>query len=188
MAALVSFSQLGFPSTGHKFLDLVITKSAVVLENAAEFEKGQAYKNWKVPLLGFEYTTPDTLPLLAYRYSEYPFLNKQVIKSCLNKESVKFNIQGINNRIFGFGGVFLNFGFNESVRNYLDRYILKGGLFTIITAWGIIKHCVCENIAGKKLNSQDAGGQCMIFSFSTAQIDTDDITSQLSESLKGLGF
>lgn len=178
--AFFGLKPISIPSVGSEILDLIFTQSAILLNDVAISQK-----DYTLPLLGFHYMIPNDLPLLAYKYSEYPFLNKNVIKSCAIKEQTRFSLQGIN-AITNYVGVISSMAFNEGIIRFLDDYILKGGTFTILSPWGIINPCVCDSVSGRKLGDNDIGGQSLIFNFSTLKINSSKIVNQISESLRQL--
>lgn len=180
-------SGLTIPNYNNEILDIVFTKNAILLNNFWNNDVAP------ISLIGFEYQIPESLPLLEYKYSEYPFLNKNVIQSCLKKEQTQFSLVGINSivRLFDYMGstsVAVLMGYNEAVLKLLDKHVLSGKTFTIMTSWGVIKPCILERVVGKKLGSQDIGGQCLEFQFKTAKINSNKTEKLISDNLKKLGI
>lgn len=182
---------LQVPTIGGKLLDITFTKSAILLnDKELLFPAGlnakianTKLKNMPLPLLGFTYKIPNRLPLLKFKYSEYPFLNKTIISNCYIQEQTRFSVQGINILTANIG-VFTNIGFNLALKSQLEKYILQGGTFMVMTPWGQISPCLCEGIEGVTLHDTDIGGQSVIFNFVTAKISKSDTLSALVESLK----
>ena len=177
---------------GGKILDIVFTKSAVLL-NDQELLFPQSWNaqiaktnlgGLPIPLLGFTYKIPDRLPLLRFKYSEYPFLTKNIISNCYMQEQTKFSIQAYNFLTTGIG-VFTNIGFNMILRSVLEKYRLQGGTFMVMTPWGHITPCLCESIEGVTIDDKDIGGQSLIFSFTTAKIAKKDAITKMVEALGG---
>lgn len=183
---------LQVPTIGGRILDIVFTKSAILLnDNELLFPTSfntkiakTSLSNVSIPLLGFVYKIPERIPLLKFKYSEYPFLSKEVVSNCYLQEQTKFSIQAYNFLTTGVG-VFVNIGFNMLLRSQLEKYILQGGTFMIMTPWGHITPCLCESVEGVTLDDKDIGGQSLIFSFTTTKIAKKDTLSQIAEALGG---
>ena len=77
---------LKVPTIGGKILDIVFTKSAVLLNDNELLFNATKLSGLPIPLLGFTYKIPDRLPLLKFKYSEYPFLTKNIISNCYMQE------------------------------------------------------------------------------------------------------
>lgn len=169
---------------GGKILDIVFTKSAVLINDQDLLTGFSLGFSLPIPLLGFTYKIPDRLPLLKFKYSEYPFLTKNIISNCYMQEQTKFSIQAYNFLTTGIG-VFTNIGFNMLLRNLLEKYILRGGTFMVMTPWGHITPCLCEGIEGVTLHDKDIGGQSLIFSFTTAKIAKKNTLTKIAEALGG---
>ena len=175
---------LQVPTIGGKILDIVFTKSAVLLNDSDLIFSSTALSKVPIPLLGFTYKIPSNLPLLKFKYSEYPFLNKTIVSNCYIQEQVKFSIQAYN-LLTSSVGVFTNIGFNMILRNVLEKYILQGGTFMVMTPWGHVTPCLCESIEGVTISDTDIGGQSLIFGFTTAKIAKKNTLSQVAELLDG---
>lgn len=175
---------LKVPTIGGKILDIVFTKSAVLLNDNEILFNTTKLSGLPIPLLGFTYKIPDRLPLLKFKYSEYPFLTKNIISNCYMQEQTKFSIQAYKFLTTGIG-VFTNIGFNMILRSVLEKYILQGGTFMVMTPWGHITPCLCESIEGVTLHDKDIGGQSLIFSFTTAKIAKNNTLTKIAEALGG---
>ena len=132
---------LKVPTIGGKILDIVFTKSAVLLNDNELLFNTTKLSGLPIPLLGFNYKIPDRLPLLKFKYSEYPFLTKNIISNCYMQEQTKFSIQAYNFLTTGIG-VFTNIGFNMLLRSMLEKYILQGGTFMVIKSDILLKGAV----------------------------------------------
>lgn len=163
LSQIINPEGLKAKGVGLTLLDFVYGRNVILLNDALEILLGGGIP-LPIPLIGFQFKTPDEVTLLSYKWTEYPFLNKQTATNGYVKESARFSIEAVK-PITGLNSVFLNQGINEAMVTLLDKYVSNGGSFTIITNWKIIKNCYLEKLRGVKAGDNDLGGQGWIFDF-----------------------
>lgn len=162
LSAIFGLNGLESKGAGQVVLDLVYGRSVILLQDFFKiFKIGVPIP---VPIIGFVYQTPDEVELLNYRWSEYPFLNKQQQVCAYVKEPTKFSIKAIR-PITRYNTIPINQALNEGITYALDYYVSKGGRFIVITPWSVIPNCFLEKAVGIKLTESDFGGQGWIFQF-----------------------
>lgn len=172
-------------SVGIKILDELFQKNAIllndtltILTNGANLGAlGGLGINLPLPLLGFEFKTPQELQLLKYNYSEYPYVDKTLITNAYLRENTSISIIGyrpitysgnggvnvVNNLSSSVLGIYTT---NELITSTLKIYCDKGGTFSLLTLWGQIQNLVLEELAGVPLEAENAlGGQAFLFRF-----------------------
>lgn len=161
-------------------LDYLFQKNALILNDTLTILKGSPFSvlgvdvNLPLPLLGFEYMSPDEVELLKYSYSEYPYVNKTMITNAYIKENTRLSIIGLRPITYGGGSVNSvstsvvgNYLTNELILSTLQAYCDRGGTFTILTMWGQLNNLVLERLSGIRLESgpNQFQGQAYRFEF-----------------------
>lgn len=170
-------------SVGIKILDELFQKNAILLNDTLTILTGGTNLNalgglginLPLPLLGFEFKTPQELQLLKYNYSEYPYVDKTLITNAYLRENTSISIIGyrpitynggsnvVNNLSSSVLGIYIT---NELIVSTLKIYCDKGGTFSLLTLWGQIQNLVLEELAGVPLEAENAlGGQAFLFRF-----------------------
>lgn len=135
-------------------LDLTYRNSAILLSDVVEMGLGAAGISSSLtdfappmPLLGFVYETPSQIELLRYQYSEYPYLNKQLIVNSYVRQNTRFRVRA-HRCITPTNTVPINIMTNEMYYLLLKEYCNRGGTFTLATMWGMFSNCVLEGLTG----------------------------------------
>ena len=170
-------------TAAYLLLDGLYSSGAVILENpVAVFKQNKSLLGLEleipVPLIGFNYKPEGTIELLKYQWSEYPYLNKQVLTNAAIKQTTKFSVQVID-PISGNNPVLLALLKREGLKMLLEKYTDAGGMFTVMTLWGAIKHCVLTDLAGVSGEAMD--GTNFIMSFMKPNINIGTADKQLSD-------
>lgn len=170
-------------SVGIKILDELFQKNAILLNDTLTILTGGTNLNalgglginLPLPLLGFEFKTPQELQLLKYNYSEYPYVDKTLITNAYLRENTSISIIGYRPITYNGGGNVVNnlsssvlgiYITNELIVSTLKIYCDKGGTFSLLTLWGQIQNLVLEELAGVPLEAENAlGGQAFLFRF-----------------------
>lgn len=124
------------------------------------------------PLIGFYYENPSQLGLYSYSYSEYPYLNRTAVANSVMKNSSTITIKGLR-PITRANSVVVNYLANSTILSLLDKYIMRGGRFKLLTMWGPVSNLVMESIDGVTEFGQ--GG--VAFDFTLRKIYTAESTS-----------
>ncbi len=153
---LGSLSGYNTQITGYQILDDIYSHSAIVLQDAntifnipiiSPLFSGSPVGDVGLPLIGLAYKTEGDVELLNYAWAEYPFLSKQIITNAGVKQPTVFSIDAYS-VISGANPIALNIFKVQKIVEYLEEYVAKGGLFTILTLFGTIQDCVLERISG----------------------------------------
>ena len=105
--------------------------------------------------MGFEVTYNGDVPFLVNEYSEYPYLNKQLLIDGAVRQNADFSVI-LHNLITSANPWTVQMITNQIFVDALEYYVQKGGTFNILTPWGDIKYAVLvglygiENEAGQK--------------------------------------
>ena len=155
-------------------------KFAVILPDTVSIMNGYVSPiDLPLPLVGFEVSYNGDIPFLVNEYSEYPYLNKQLlIEGAVRLHNIitsanPWTVQNIKNQIFV---------------GALEYYVQKGGTFNILTPWGDIKYAVLvglygiENEAGQKGISFRLDLKTLIPVYKN---ETDKLVSKLSNYITG---
>ena len=145
-------------NTGFNFQSIAVkyNKFAVILPDTANILNGYVTQNdLPLPLVGFEVTYNGDVPFLVNEYSEYPYLNKQLLIDGAVRQNADFSVI-LHNLITSANPWTVQMITNQIFVDALEYYVQKGGTFNILTPWGDIKYAVLvglygiENEAGKK--------------------------------------
>ena len=145
-------------NTGFNFQSIAVkyNKFAVILPDTANILNGYVTQNdLPLPLVGFEVTYNGDVPFLVNEYSEYPYLNKQLLIDGAVRQNADFSVR-LHNLITSANPWTVQMITNQIFVDALEYYVQKGGTFNILTPWGDIKYAVLvglygiENEAGQK--------------------------------------
>lgn len=185
---------IGAVSGKMSLVRMIYRNCAVLMDSAVEMASSDlgadlpsAIKSVKIPLLGFSYNTPESMGLLKYSYSEYPFLNRSLIVNSYIKENTDFTIMAYR-AITAEAGIIYNVALNELLFGTIQKYCDKGGTFTLMTLWGAFSNLVLENLEGIPLDSGNntIGGVGFKFTFKRIGLDKSGAENIMSDSLKSL--
>lgn len=182
LSSIFGFNGIEAKGASEVILDLVYGRSVIMLNDFLQIFKIGA--PIPIPIIGFIYQTPDEIELLRYKWSEYPFLNKQTQVNAYVKEPTRFSIKAIR-PITKYNTITINQALNEAVKYSLDYYVALGGSFTIITPWSVVKNCYLEGASGVKLTDSDFGGQGWVFKF-VSYGDTGQTKKRLNSFLNSI--
>lgn len=145
-------------NTGFNFQSIAVkyNKFAVILPDTANILNGYVTQNdLPLPLVGFEVTYNGDVPFLVNEYSEYPYLNKQLLIDGAVRQNADFSVI-LHNLITSANPWTVQMITNQIFVDALEYYVQRGGTFNILTPWGDIKYAVLvglygiENEAGQK--------------------------------------
>ena len=145
-------------NTGFNFQSIAAkyNKFAVILPDTVNILSGYVTQNdLPLPLVGFEVTYNGDVPFLVNEYSEYPYLNKQLLIDGAVRQNADFSVI-LHNLITSANPWTVQMITNQIFVDALEYYVQKGGTFNILTPWGDIKYAVLvglygiENEAGQK--------------------------------------
>ena len=166
-------------ATGYQILDSLYSDGAVILENAVEILTGKkAPIDAGLPLVGFSYK-PESLELLKYSWSQYPYLNKQKLTFAAVKEATTFSVAVISPIAAGGNEVIPSLIKRELLLTLLEKYCDAGGMFTVLTLWGTRKHCVLSGLDGVAGEGMD--GTLFKMSFSKPNFDLTGADASMSD-------
>lgn len=110
-----------------------------------------------LPLIGFTFLPPKNLEILKYTYSEYPFINRAVIANNMQKEPTQITLEGLRPITLG-NAIMTNFAVNwVGIKYYIEKYCDFGGLWTIITQWGVRSNYLLTDLKGTMPVGSQAG-------------------------------
>lgn len=140
----------------YEILDAIYSNGAVILEDATEILTGKRPAlNIGIPLIGFYYKPDSGMSLLKYEWSQYPYLNKQMLTHAAVKQMTPFSVT-VANPIGPNGGLLAsNIVARELLVKLLEKYADRGGRFTVITLWGTRKHCLLADLEGISGDTMD---------------------------------
>lgn len=161
---LPSFAKLSRGDLSGALLDLAFKDSCLWMQNSTLLTSWLSF-NIPLPVLGFQFQTPDTLELLKYTYVKYPALNKVAVANSFQKETTTITITGLR-PITQYNTVGLNYVLNwQGIKNYIQKYADRGGLWSLNTMWGIQTDLVLVSVNGVKLDDTSMGGVGFEFTF-----------------------
>lgn len=171
---------------GKAALDLAYRNSAILLSDAIEMSFGSSPLGAltpALPLLGFVYDNPSQIELLKYQYSEYPYLNKQLIVNSYVRQNTRFTLTA-HRCITPSNTVAINVMANEAYYLLLNEYCNRGGTFTITTMWGMFSNCVLEELNGiPPQDSNGVGGTSFEFKFLKLGFQTNELLKKVANSV-----
>ena len=145
-------------NTGFSFQTIAAkyNKFAVILPDTVSIMSGYvAPVDVPLPLIGFEVKYNGDIPFLVNEYSEYPYLNKQLLIDGAVRQNADFSVI-LHNLITSANPWTVQMITNQIFVDALEYYVQRGGTFNILTPWGDINYAVLvglygiENEAGQK--------------------------------------
>lgn len=145
-------------NTGFNFQTIAAkyNKFAVILPDTVSIASGYVTPvDVPLPLIGFEVSYNGDIPFLVNEYSEYPYLNKQLLIDGAVRQNADFSVM-LHNLITSLNPWTTQMITNQIFVDALEFYVQKGGTFNILTPWGDIRYAVLvalygvENEAGQK--------------------------------------
>lgn len=109
-----------------------------------------------MPLVGFEYNYESDVPFIVNEYSEYPYLNKQLLVEGAIKQNPTFSLN-IHNLITEFNPYTVKEMVNKVLVDGLQAYVNAGGTFAILTPWSDIDLCVLTGLYGIRNEADQCG-------------------------------
>ena len=166
----------------YQILDSLYSDGAIILENATEILTGKkAPIEAGLPLIGFSYK-PESLELLKYGWSQYPYLNKQKLTFSAVKETTAFSVSVISPITTGGHSVVGELVKRELLAKLLEKYCDAGGMFTVLTLWGTRKHCVLTGMEG--VSGEGMDGTLFKMSFMKPNFDLTGADASMSDFMK----
>lgn len=169
---LINTDGLKVSELSSDILDFVYQKNCILLNDVGlifGIETGIP-----CPILGFEYEVPESIELLKFSYSEYPFLDRTSLINAYFKENTRFALKA-HRPITAKNPFAVNYALNEAIYTALEKYSLNGGTYTILTGHKTITYAVLEKLTGIKNSDNDIGGQGFVFEFLKLNIQTNEI-------------
>ena len=121
---------------------------AVILPDTVNILSGYVTQNdLPLPLVGFEVKYNGDVPFLVNEYSEYPYLNKQLLIDGAVRQNADFSVI-LHNLITSTNPWTVQMITNQIFVDALEYYVQKGGTFNILTPWGDIKYAVLVGLYG----------------------------------------
>lgn len=105
------------------------------------------YWDVPLPLIGFVFNYNGDIPFVQNEYSEYPYLDKQLLVEGAIRQPSDFSItlHKLITSLSPFNAITFE---NQLFVNAIDFYVKKGGTFAVITPWGSIDYCVLVGLYG----------------------------------------
>ena len=125
----------------------------------------ESFVDLPLPMIGFTYQVEE-IQLLKYKYSEYPYLNKNLLTYGVMKENTTFRLKCLK-QITNLNPFVANVLVNDIVYRLLEQYIDRGGTFTVSTPWGVISPLVCDTVSG---SPSESNGTAFIMNFKKINI------------------
>lgn len=127
-------------------LEMVINKNALILRDHQILKKTLGVNiSIPMPLLGFIYELPQSIELLNFTYSEYPFINKSLVANSTQNETTTIKVTAIS-AITAENGIVKQFLKLQVLQDALRDYCVFGGSFWLITPWGVFRNLYLENL------------------------------------------
>lgn len=179
---LPNFAKLANGDVGGAILDLAFKDSCLWMQNSTLLASWLSLKV-PLPVVGFQFQTPDDLELLKYTYVKYPALNKVAVANSFQKETTTVTITGLR-PITRYNPVGLNYILNyQGIKNYIEKYADRGGTFALNTMWGLITDLVLTGVKGVKVDQTDMGGIGFEFTFEKLQFASLGLADKAAKSL-----
>ena len=137
-------------NTGFNFQSIAAKYNnfAVILPDTVNILSGYVTQNdLPLPLVGFEVKYNGDVPFLVNEYSEYPYLNKQLLVDGAVRQNADFSVI-LHNLITSVNPWTVQMITNQIFVDALEYYVQKGGTFNILTPWGDIKYAVLVGLYG----------------------------------------
>lgn len=166
--------------------DIILTSSVTSSGGYGTATQGFIKNSLVLPLIGFTFQPPQGMEILKYSYSEYPYLNQAVIANNMQKEPTQITMRALRPITLG-NNIMTNFVVNwVGIKYYIEKYCDYGGLWTIITQWGVRSNYLLTDLKGTMPVGNQAGvGFEFTFkrynfdSYTMAQAKSDTLTSIL---------
>lgn len=126
-----------------------------------------------VPLLTFTYRPIGEIQFLKYKWSEYPYLSRQILTNSNIKEGVRFSVE-LKDPMNFLNPIWLAVLKRQGLIKLLETYCDKGGRFVVLTLWGTLTDCVLEGFSGIEDGGQQGVNYRMDFykpNFNTSALD-----------------
>lgn len=124
---------------------LAFKDMAIWLQNSLTAFKFNANVSIPLPLVGFTYEVPSQLELLRYSYSQSPYLNKMQVSTSYIKETTTIVVRA-KKVITNINTIPVNITTNMALVKALELYCDNGGLFTMLTPYGILTNMALVNL------------------------------------------
>ena len=190
---------LGDNSPDYSKISVAIAKTmyaqnAVIFERPLEvFLKVPLPIPTPLPLMGFYFNPVGDVPLLAYQWSEYPYLNKASLSNAAVKLPTRFSVELLSPvgmvesvpTVQAERGLLAAMIERQTLKYILETYTDGGGTFTVNTLWGSITGCVLEGLDGVNTGS-GLQGHTFALRFFKPQVAAETIGNKLSNALNKL--
>lgn len=166
----------------------VFNKYAVILPDTVNIFTPTKNIPLPLPLLGFEVSYAGDIPFIENEYSEYPYLNKQLLSNGAIRQTSVFSVN-LHNLITSFNPWKVQMINNQLFVDGIDFYQRKGGTFIITTPWGDLQYCVLKGLYGIE---NDAGQKGISFRMDLMKLNEvyqntgGELVSTLSKYITGV--
>lgn len=155
-------SSAGYSTTAFNFQTLTETynKRMLLLNDTVSVSANtfgvsvSSYFDVPLPLLGFVFNYNGDIPFINNEYSEYPYLDKQLLVEGAIRQPADFSItlHKLITSLSPFNAITFE---NQLFVNAIDFYVKKGGTFAVITPWGSIDYCVLCGLYGIESDTEN---------------------------------
>lgn len=155
-------SSAGYSTTAFNFQTLTETynKRMLLLNDTVSVSANtfgvsvSSYFDVPLPLLGFVFNYSGDIPFINNEYSEYPYLDKQLLVEGAIRQPADFSItlHKLITSLSPFNAITFE---NQLFVNAIDFYVKKGGTFAVITPWGSIDYCVLVGLYGIESDTEN---------------------------------
>lgn len=163
-------------------------KFAVILPDTVSIMNGYVSPiDLPFPLVGFEVSYNGDIPFLVNEYSEYPYLNKQLLIEGAVRQNADFSVI-LHNIITSANPWTVQNIKNQIFVDALEYYVQKGGTFNILTPWGDIKYAVLVGLYGIENEAAQKGISFRLDLKTLIPVyknETDKLVSKLSNYITG---
>lgn len=158
-------------------LDLAFRDSCLWMQDSTLLFTSIASKiSIPFPLLGFSFQTPESFTIAKYSYAKYPYLNKVAVANSFLKEVCPIEITALR-PITRTNPLVLNYVLNwQGIKNYVERYADKGGLWSLNTMWGLYTDLALTELSAERDSDKDQMGGVK-FRFSFEKLNFDNVSS-----------
>lgn len=155
-------SSAGYSTTAFNFQTLTETynKRMLLLNDTVSVSANtfgvsvSSYFDVPLPLLGFVFNYNGDIPFINNEYSEYPYLDKQLLVEGAIRQPADFSItlHKLITSLSPFNAITFE---NQLFVNAIDFYVKKGGTFAVITPWGSVDYCVLVGLYGIESDTEN---------------------------------
>lgn len=155
-------SSAGYSTTAFNFQTLTETynKRMLLLNDTVSVSANtfgvsvSSYFDVPLPLLGFVFNYSGDIPFINNEYSEYPYLDKQLLVEGAIRQPADFSItlHKLITSLSPFNAITFE---NQLFVNAIDFYVKKGGTFAVITPWGSVDYCVLVGLYGIESDTEN---------------------------------